>query len=145
MFKRVLLCYDGSDVGRNALKRGAELAMLVNAQVFVLSVVSASADTAAVAAGSVGTVCLVDQEADYQASLQESIEWLKARGVAAEGCLVRGDTIEAIVAQAKRVDSDLVVVGHYPKPTGGRWWSGAQRGSLAERLNCSVLIAFSEA
>jgi nucleotide-binding universal stress UspA family protein len=145
MFKRVLLCYDGSDVGRNALKRGAELAMLVNAQVFVLSVVSAGADTAAVAAGSVGTICLVDQEADYQSSLLESIEWLKARGVAAEGCLVRGDTIEAIVAQAKKVDSDLVVVGHYPKPTGGRWWSGAERGSLAERLNCCVLIAVSEA
>jgi nucleotide-binding universal stress UspA family protein len=61
MFKRVLLCYDGSDAGRMALKRGAELAILVNAHVFVLSVVSPSAASAAVAAGSVGTVCLVDQ------------------------------------------------------------------------------------
>src|SRR5438552_10813793 len=127
MFKRVLLCYDGSDAARKALKRGAELAMLVNAQVFVLSVVSASADSAAVAAGSVGTVCLVDQEADYQHSLNESLEWLRARGVASEGCLARGDTIECIVAHARRLQCDLVVVGHYPKPTGGRWWSGAER------------------
>jgi hypothetical protein len=39
MFKRVLLCYDGSEAGRRALKRGAELAILVGAQVHVLSII----------------------------------------------------------------------------------------------------------
>ena len=37
MFKRVLLCYDGTEAGRRALRRGAELAMLLGAQVYVLS------------------------------------------------------------------------------------------------------------
>jgi len=40
MFKRVLLCYDGSRAGRAALKQGAELAVLVGAQVHVLSIIS---------------------------------------------------------------------------------------------------------
>jgi hypothetical protein len=35
MFKRVMLCYDGTEVGRRALKRGAELAILVGARVYV--------------------------------------------------------------------------------------------------------------
>ena len=39
MFKRVLLCDDGSEVGRRALRRGAELAILVRAQVYVLSII----------------------------------------------------------------------------------------------------------
>jgi len=51
MFKRVLLCYDGSDVGRRALKRGAELAILVGAQVYVLSIIPNGVAGAAIVAG----------------------------------------------------------------------------------------------
>jgi len=52
MFKRVLLVYDGSEVGRRALKRGAELAMLVGAEVYVLSIIPTGVAGAAVVAGS---------------------------------------------------------------------------------------------
>ena len=55
MFKRVMLCYDGSEAGRRALKRGAELAVLVGAQVYVLSIITEAAPNAAVAAGSLGS------------------------------------------------------------------------------------------
>jgi DNA primase len=37
MFKRVLLCYDSTEAGRRALRRGAELAVLLGTQVHVLS------------------------------------------------------------------------------------------------------------
>ena len=144
MFKRMLLCYDGSDMSRSALKRSAELAILVNAEVFVLSVVSEAAAKAAVAAGSVGTACLVNSERDQLISLKESVAWLKERGLEACGSLVRGDTIDAIVMHAKRTRSDLIIVGHYPKSTEGRWWSGSQRASLDQRVNCCVLIAAGE-
>jgi nucleotide-binding universal stress UspA family protein len=144
MFKRVVLCHDGSDAARKALKRGAELAMLVHAEVLVLSVISPAFADAVVVAGAVGTVCLVDSESQYQVSLNESVAWLKARGVAAQGCLARGNIIDTIVTHAQRFAADLVVVGHYPKSTGGRWWSGSGRASLAERLNCCVLIAVRE-
>src|SRR3984885_1263230 len=59
MFKRVLLCYDGSEVGRRALKRGAELAILVGAQVYVLSIIPTGVAGAAVVAGAAGHACLV--------------------------------------------------------------------------------------
>ncbi len=80
MFKRVLLCYDGSEVGRRALKRGAELAILVGAQVYVLSIVPSGVADAAIVAGAAGHACLVDEAGGYRKLLDESIEWLKSRG-----------------------------------------------------------------
>jgi nucleotide-binding universal stress UspA family protein len=145
MFERVLLCYDGSVAGRRALKRGAELAILVKAKVHVLSVVSAGAADAAAVADSVGGACLIDYQAEHRRLLEESIAWLRARGLDAQGYLTRGNTLDEIAAYANRLSIDLIVVGHYPKAPGGRWWSGPERASLAERVSCCVLIAVSEA
>ncbi len=141
MFKRVLLCYDGTEVGRRALRRGADLAILVGAQVYVLSIIPADIVDPAVVAGAAGHVCLVDDAGNYRKLLDESVSWLKTRGVAAEGYLASGNIIEQIVAFARRLAIDLIVLGHYPQPTGGFWWGSAHRTSLAERANCCVLVA----
>jgi nucleotide-binding universal stress UspA family protein len=141
MFKQVLLCYDGSRVGRGALKQGTELAMLVGAQVHVLSCISSDAPDPVVLAGAAGQPCLVDIDAEYRDLLNKSVVWLRDRGVKAQGYLAKGNTLEQIVAYAKRLSVDLIVLGNYPRPTGGRWWSGPERQSLAERVNCAILIA----
>jgi nucleotide-binding universal stress UspA family protein len=141
MFKRVLLCYDGSEVGRRALKRGAELAILLGARVYVLSIIPGGMAAPAVVAGASGHACLVDEEAGYRILLDESVEWLKARGVAAEGYLASGNIIEQIVAFSRRLAVDLIVLGHYPQPSGGFWWGSPNRASLAERANCCVFVA----
>jgi nucleotide-binding universal stress UspA family protein len=141
MFKRVLLCYDGSEVGRRALKRGAELAVLLGAQVYVLSIIPNGVANAAVIAGAAGHACLVDGESGHRQLLDESIEWLKSRGVAAEGYLASGNTTEQIIAFSRRLAVDLIVLGHYPRPSGGFWWGNPNRTSLAERANCCVFVA----
>jgi nucleotide-binding universal stress UspA family protein len=144
MFKRVLLCYDGSEAGRRALKRGTELAILLGAQVHVLSIIPIEVANAAVIASAAGYVCLVDDSCGYRKLLDESLERLKARGVVAEGYLATGNTLDQIAAYAKRLAIDLIVLGHYPQPAGGFWWSGPQqRASLAERVGCCVFVAVS--
>ena len=144
MFKRVLLCYDGSQAGRRALKRGAELAVLLGAQVHVLSIIPAGIANAAVDAGAAGYACLVEDSGGYRRLLDESLEWLTARGVKCEGYLATGDTLDQIAAYAKRLAIDLIVLGHYPQPAGGYWWSGSrQRATLAERVGCCVFVAVS--
>jgi nucleotide-binding universal stress UspA family protein len=141
MFKRVLLCYDGSDVGRRALKRGAELAVLLGARVYVLSIIPGAAANAAVIAGAAGHACLVNEEDGHGRLLDESIEWLKERGVVAEGYLASGNTTEQIIAFSRRLAVDLIVLGHYPQPSGGFWWGNPNRTSLAERTKCCVFVA----
>jgi nucleotide-binding universal stress UspA family protein len=68
MFKRVLLCYDSTEAGRRALRRGAELAVLLGAQVHVLSIAPDGVANAAVLAGAAGQACIVDEAAQYPAS-----------------------------------------------------------------------------
>jgi nucleotide-binding universal stress UspA family protein len=141
MFKRVLLCYDGTTAGRRALRRGAELAILLGAKVSVLSVMPTGVANPAVLAGAVGQACIVDEAQEQRKLLDESIEWLKVRGVNAEGYLASGEYVDQIVTFAKRLACDLIVLGHYPRPSGGFWWGGSQRVSLAERANCCVFVA----
>lgn len=145
MFKRVLLCYDGTEAGRRALRRGAELAILLGAEVSVLSIVPSQVANAAVVAGAAGHACIVDESGEYRRLLNESVEWLKARGVSAQGYLASGDYIDQIIAFSQRLTSDLIVLGHYPLPAGGFWWSGSKRVSLAERAKCCVFVAVNAA
>jgi nucleotide-binding universal stress UspA family protein len=141
VFKRVLLCYDGTVAGRRALLRGAELAVLLNSEVHVLSIVQAEGPSAAVMAGAAGHACLIDDEEDHRKLLGESLEWLSARGVSAKGSLASGDTSDAIVTFAEKLGIDLIVLGHYPRPVGGSWWTSRNRASLADRVSCCVFVA----
>ncbi len=141
MFKKVLLCYDATEMGRSALRQGAELAILVGAQIHVLSIIPDGIPNSILAAGSAGYVCLVDDAKDVGRLLDEAIVWLQTRGVFAQGHLTRGNTLDQIVGHAKKLAVDLIVVGHYPRTSGGRWWSGPEQKSLAEQVNCSVFIA----
>jgi nucleotide-binding universal stress UspA family protein len=145
MFKRVLLCYDGTEAGRRALRRGAELAILLGAHVSVLSIVTDGVGTAAVLAGAAGQACIVDESAGYRKLLSESIEWLKARGLGAEGYLASGDYLDQIIAFSNRLSIDLIVLGHYPRATGGSWWSASKRASLADRVKCCIFVAVNAA
>ncbi|MGC2029192.1 MAG: universal stress protein [Steroidobacteraceae bacterium] len=140
MFNRVLLCYDGSEHGRRALKQGAELAISMGSEVYVLAIVPSSAD-AAMHLSRVAGHASFDSETEYQQILNESLAWLKARNVTASAHLAHGEVIDVILECAKRLKSDLIVVGQYPKSGSTRWWSGAKKRSLSEHSPCSVLIS----
>jgi nucleotide-binding universal stress UspA family protein len=145
MFKRVLLCYDGTEAGRRALRRGAELAISLGAHVSVLSIVTDGVGNAAVLAGAAGQACIVDEPAQYRQLLDESIDWLKARGLSADGHLASGDYLDQIIAYSHRLNVDLIVLGHYPRPTGGSWWSASKRTTLADRVKCCIFVAVNAA
>jgi nucleotide-binding universal stress UspA family protein len=141
MFKNVLLCYDGSDKGRRALRHGAELAIYMGSSVSLLAIIPPAVNEGLRLSGVTGHMCTVDVEGGYRNILDESIAWLRERGVVASPYLAHGEAIETIVAHAKRLSSDLIVVGQYPAPGTTRWWSGDKRASLAERASCSVFIS----
>jgi len=142
MFQRVLLCYDGSDAGRRALKRGAELAIVLKAQAHVLLISPTGMDDPFLAAGATGHACILGNTVTrHEKTLSESVDWLRARGISAQSHVTHGNIVDQIVAYTKKLNIDLIVLGHYPRPAGGFWWSTSQRGSLAERAHCCVFVA----
>jgi nucleotide-binding universal stress UspA family protein len=139
MYKRLLLCYDGSREGRNALRCGAELAMQLKAETHVLAVMSLLARVYVPEAMTELSVAKEQQVA--QEILCEAVEWLKARGVDAHGQLVCGKPMEQIPLFADKLKVDLIVVGHRTRGRLSRWWAGPENASLLDRVSCSILVA----
>lgn len=144
MFQRILLCYDGSPESRRALLRGGKLAVTLKAQAIVLSIVPAGISDPSMTACLAGSLCVADDSDRFQRYLDEAVNWLITRGIDAEGVLTTGDFVEQILHHQRLFKIDLIVVGYYPNLGGGSWWSARQKRPLAERANCSVLVATSD-
>jgi nucleotide-binding universal stress UspA family protein len=139
MFKRVLLCYDGTAEGRRALRQGADVVVTMKSEVHLLAICS-NLVTTAIPEGV--TPALVQCEDDRaQALLDEGVQWLKDRGVHATGSLEYGNASERISEVAARIGADLVVLGHKQRTRLARWWSESEESSLLDRVTCSVLVA----
>src|SRR5579862_8603186 len=81
-YKKILLCYDGSREGRKALRCGADLALDLQAETHLLSVVDMRS-TIAQSAGLLTDVACGRFEETAREILQEGVDWLTERGVRA--------------------------------------------------------------
>ena len=142
MYKKVLLAYDGSMEGRRALREGARIAQLCNAQVFLLAVVEVSAGTGTLEGGFV--IPINEQVEIYNRVLDEGVERLKAMGFSPTARLGMGEAGREIAAVAQEIGANLVVVGHRPDGPLARWWFGSVGTYLVKNFRCSVLIAQTE-
>lgn len=139
MYRRVLLCYDGTREGRRALRQGADVVLCMKADAYLLAI---SQNLVATAIPEGVTATLAEQEDERaRALLQEGIEWLRERGVAVKGSIEYGNAVDRISEAAQRLGADLIVLGHKPRGALARWWSESDEESLLERVNCSVLVA----
>ncbi|HEU4618460.1 MAG TPA: universal stress protein, partial [Gammaproteobacteria bacterium] len=121
MYRKILLCYDGTAEGRKALREGAELAISMRADTHLLAICRSMLSTA-IPEG-VTPALVACEEDTARALLEEGVAWLSARGVRAEGELAIGDPLRRIPEAAARVGADLVVVGHHRRGRLARWWS----------------------
>jgi nucleotide-binding universal stress UspA family protein len=138
MYRNILLCYDGTEQGRNALTEGAEVALATNAHTHLLAILrSTGAD---LASAGPGPAHVQDEQAATRI-LREGVEWLKARNLSAQGQLVFGDPVSHIATCARALGCDLIVVGHRHRSRLARWWSEDEDARLMELAPCSVLVA----
>lgn len=139
MYRRVLLCYDGSREGRRALRQGADLVIAMGAEAYLLAICPTLATSALPDAI---TQQLIDSEDRAAVALmEEGVHWLQERGVNAKGSLEFVNAVECIAASAERIGADLIVLGHKPRGRLARWWSESDEESLLERVRCSILVA----
>lgn len=142
MYRRILLCYNGTVEGRRALREGAQLALRLGAETHLLSVSQVppgGAEASAFAAP------LGPSRQALNDILDEGVQRLRELGLTAVGHLAFGVPVTEIVACARRIPADLVVVGHRNRSTFARWWINSVDMSLLENAPCSILVALQEA
>ena len=149
MYRNILLCYDGTIEGRNALKEGTEMALSMGAHTHLLAILrSSGADLRNELAHSKGLAAVLapsqlhnEQQQVAMQILREGIEWLKARHLDAQGQVVFGDPASHIAACARTLAIDLIVVGHHRRGHQARWWSEDEDAALLDIAPCSILVA----
>ena len=139
MYRTIVLAYDGSTEGRLALREGARLAQICGANVVLLAVVDMT-----VGASMAGTAAPYASSYDmdeYQRILDEGLARLKRMGLSPRPRLEAGEPTDRIVAVAREMQADLVVVGHHRYGFVRRWLNPSVTAALADRLSCSLLAA----
>jgi nucleotide-binding universal stress UspA family protein len=142
MYKRILLAYDGSDTGQKALLDGLDIAQWSKSELFLVAVMPASVPFMTVDGA------VYDSEHDeqikrtYDDILADGLRRLAAAGYTARGEILIGDSVEQITGCAKKIEADLIVVGHkHLDSWAARWWRGSRSPALIEHSPCSVLVA----
>ncbi len=142
MYRRIVLAYDGSQAGREALRQGTDLAILCKAQVCLLAVVAPELGIALAEATAPSDLPERERE-EVRRVLMEGAEELRYAGLSVETRLGAGNPAEEIGRVAREIGADLVVVGHREQIALARWWGGSVGASLLAHAACSLLVAVS--
>lgn len=142
MYKRILLAYDGSESGRKALLDGLDIVQWSHAELFLIAIMPRLTPVVIGIEG--GIYASADDEQapqKYRAILDDGLQQLSASGVSARGELLVGDSVEEMTHYARKIEADLIVVGHkHLDGWAARWWRGSSSPALIEHAPCSVLV-----
>ena len=142
MYKRILLAYDGSESGQKALLDCKDIVQWSGATLALVAVMPHHIDFIGAEGGFYDPKLTEREKQNYQAILQQGLSDLAAAGHPASGEVLTGDTIGEITGYARKLDADLIVVGHkHLDGWAARWWRGSSSGALIEYAHCSVLVA----
>ncbi|SDH76236.1 MULTISPECIES: universal stress protein [Bradyrhizobium] len=138
MYRNILLAYDGSPDGREALVQAEKLASISGAMVHVLAILDPSENLLVVE----GMSFIPDnQRFGMQSALDAGVRRLQCAGCAAANDIRYGKPAEQIVLFAREMKADLIVVGHRDQGAVARWLNGSVGATILHHPPCSVLIA----
>jgi len=141
MYKRILMAYDGSEAGQKALLDCGDIAQWSHATLFLVAVMPLYMGMVGVESGVYSPELMEDEKLKHQATLDEGLRRLADQGYQAKGEVLVGETVDEITQHARKMEADLVVVGHkHLDSWAARWWRGSVSSSLIEHSPCSVLV-----
>jgi nucleotide-binding universal stress UspA family protein len=145
MYKRILLAYDGSDAGQKALLDSRELAQWGQSELFLIAVMPSAMSFVGLEGGVYDIELEEREKKKHQAVLDDGVRRLAAIGSAARGEVVVGEAVDEITKFARKVEANLIVVGHkHLDSWAARWWRGSISGALIEHAPCSVLVVITQ-
>ncbi|NDP38506.1 MAG: universal stress protein [Rhodoferax sp.] len=141
MYKRILLAYDGSAPGQQALLDCHDIAQWSQSELTLIAVMPLTLTVIGPESGVYDESLQEGEKGRYQAILDAGVRKLADAGLAARGEVVVGDAVTEIARCARRIEADLIVVGHkHLDGWAARWWRGSVSKALIEHASCSVLV-----
>ena len=141
MYKRILLAYDGSAPGQQALLDCHEIAQWSQSELTLIAVMQPPLSGIALEGGMYDETLQQSENTRYQNILDVGVRRLADAGLSAHGEVVMGDAVSEITHCARRIGADLIVVGHkHLDGWAARWWQGSVSKALIEHAPCSVLV-----
>lgn len=141
MYKRILLGYDGSESGQQALLGSREIAQWSQAELVLVAVMPLPISAIGPEGGVYDEAVEASERSHYQTILDTGVQRLAQAGLSARGEVVRGDPVQELARAADRLQADLIVVGHrHLEGWAARWWRGSVSKALIEHAPCSVLV-----
>jgi len=138
MYRNILLAYDGSPDGGEALAQTRILASTSRATVRLLAIIDRTQTMLAME----GASYVADNEqAEMQAVVDAGVKRLRGAGCTVTNDVKYGNPAEQIVQSAKEMNADLIVIGHRDQGTLARWLNGSVGTSILHHPPCSVLVA----
>ena len=142
MYKRILLAYDGSESGQKALLDCKDLVQWSGATLTLVAVMPHHIDFIGAEGGFYDPKITEREKENYKTTLEQGLRVLSEAGNQASGEVLVGDTVTEITGYARKINADLIVVGHkHLDGWAARWWRGSSSGALIEHAHCSVLVA----
>jgi len=136
----ILMAHDGSEHSDKALDRAVEIAQLTGSGVKVVLV--ATGFVTPMEELSTEVLKNVEETILKQAgaTLKEAVGKATAKGVPVEGLLERGRPQDRILAAAKSMGADLIVIGSRGRHGVAKFLLGSVSSKVAEQAACDVLI-----
>jgi nucleotide-binding universal stress UspA family protein len=141
MYKRILLAYDGSDAGQKALLDCQEIAQWSHSELYLIAVMPSAMSFVGLEGGVYDIELEEREKQKHQAILDDGVRRLAGIGTSARGEVVVGEAVDEITKYARKVEANLIIVGHkHLDSWAARWWRGSISGALIEHAPCSVLV-----
>ena len=145
MYKRILLAYDGSDAGQKALLDSRELAHWNQSELTLVAVMPSAMSFVGLEGGVYDMELEEREKKKHQGVLDDGLRRLSEAGFASRGEVVVGEAIDEITKYARKIEADLIVVGHkHLDSWAARWWRGSISGAMIEHAPCSVLVVITQ-
>ena len=141
MFSHIVVALNDRPESQRALRKAINLALLCNADVATVSILEdlpAYASFSVVVDPNAPTTMMVDRQHRHKEMHEKAANLAQELGVRAQGSIIAGNEVRAILHFLKEQNADLLVIGlHQHDFYLSRLWSSVY--DLAQEATCSVL------
>lgn len=142
MFRKILVCLDGSSLAEQVLPYATEVAQRFGSRVVLLQVIHLPASFAAAAAQG-GEKILAEEvgrlAGEARAYLEREAASLQEKGLEVEAVALEGTPSETVVTYARENEVDLIAIGTHGRKSLGRLVFGSVADYVLKHSSIPVL------